>query len=512
MNGAQPVAWTVAGSDSGGGAGLQADLRALDAFDVHGCSAVAAVTAQNSVSVQRIDAVSPDLLDAQLAALAADMPPAAIKTGLLGSAANLRVLAAWIDRLRRHNPALAVVVDPVLRSSTGASFADDELLRALRHELLPRATLATPNRAEAAALLGVGALRGREDIGRAAKALRKMGCGAVAITGGDAGGDRSEDYADTPHATGWLSLPRVATPHSHGTGCVFASSAAAAMARGFVAIEALILAKMATTHALRHSYAAGTGAGPVRPRAGFALDSENLPSFSIPGQTGATRFAPLSHAGLGLYAVVDSAAWVRRVLDAGVRTVQLRIKDPNHPALRREIAGSVAAARAADAQLFVNDHWQTAIEEGAYGVHLGQEDLAIADLAAIAGAGLRLGVSTHAYWEVCRAWALKPSYIACGPIHATDAKAMPWVPQGNGNLAYWCALLPLPVVAIAGMDAARATQAAQCGAAGVAVISAITAAPSPETAIAALMEAIDRPVGRTREYQHVALPQSTLSS
>jgi thiamine monophosphate synthase len=89
---------------------------------------------------------------------------------------------------------------------------------------------------------------------------------------------------------------------------------------------------------------------------------------------------------------------------------------------------------------------------------------------------------------------------------------MPWVPQGNGNLAYWCALLPLPVVAIAGMDAARATQAAHCGAAGVAVISAVTAAPSPETAIAALREAIDRPVGRTRQYQHVALPQSTLLS
>jgi hydroxymethylpyrimidine kinase/phosphomethylpyrimidine kinase/thiamine-phosphate diphosphorylase len=512
MNGAPPVAWTVAGSDSGGGAGLQADLRALDAFEVHGCSVVAAVTAQNSVSVQRIDAVSPDLLDAQLAALATDMPPAAIKTGLLGSAANLRVLAAWIDRLRRHNPALAVVVDPVLRSSTGAPFADEDLMLAYRHELLPRASLTTPNRAEAAALLGVGALHGRADIERAARALREMGCGAVAITGGDAGGDCSEDYADTSHASGWLSLPRVATPHSHGTGCVFASSAAAAMARGFVAIEALILAKMATTHALRHSYAAGTGAGPVRPRAGFALDCRNLPSFSIPGQAGATRFAPLSHAGLGLYAVVDSATWVRRVLDAGVRTVQLRIKDPNHPALRGEIAGSVAAARAAGAQLFINDHWQAAIEEGAYGVHLGQEDLATADLAAIARAGLRLGVSTHAYWEVCRAWALKPSYIACGPIHATQAKAMPWVPQGNGNLAYWCALLPLPVVAIAGMDAARATQAAHSGAAGVAVISAVTAAPSPETAIAALREAIDRPVGRTRQYQHVALPQSTLLS
>jgi len=487
---APAIVWTVAGSDSGGGAGLQADLRAFDAFGVHGCSVVAAVTAQNSVSVRQVEAASPALLDAQLAALAGDMTPSAIKTGLLGSAANLRVLVTWIDRLRERKPSLALVVDPVLRSSTGASFADEELLEAYRRELLPRATLATPNRAEAAALLGVAPLHKRADVEQAAKALREMGCHAIAITGGDAGSADSDDYACTSHASGWLSLPRVATPHSHGTGCVFASTAAAALANGFVAVEALILAKMATTHALRHGYAAGAGAGPVRPRAGFALDSGNLPAFSIPGQTGVPAFAPLADPALGLYAVVDSAAWVRQVLDAGVRTVQLRIKDPQHPSLRAEVRESIAAAEAVGAQLFINDHWKVAIEEGAYGVHLGQEDLATADLASIARAGLRLGVSTHAYWEVCRAWSLRPSYVACGPIHPTQAKAMPWIPQGNGNLAYWCALLPLPVVAIGGMDIERAAQASQCGAAGVAVISAITAAPSPATAIDQLQAAI----------------------
>jgi thiamine-phosphate diphosphorylase len=208
--------------------------------------------------------------------------------------------------------------------------------------------------------------------------------------------------------------------------------------------------------------------------------------------------------------VVDSAAWVRRVIDAGVRTVQLRIKDPAHPRLREEVRASVAAARAAGAQLFINDHWRIAIEEGAYGVHLGQEDLAIADLDAIARAGLRLGLSTHAYWEVCRAWAIQPSYIACGPIHPTAAKAMPWIPQGNGNLAYWCSLLPCPVVAIAGMDVTRATQAVECGAAGVAVISAITAAASPEKAIAELQNALIRQSAGTSTYRHAALPQSTL--
>jgi hydroxymethylpyrimidine kinase / phosphomethylpyrimidine kinase / thiamine-phosphate diphosphorylase len=508
-----PIVWTVAGSDSGGGAGIQADLRAFDAMDVHGCSAIAAVTAQNSVSVTRIAPLAAELLDAQLAALAADMPPAAIKTGMLGSVENLRVLVHWIDVLRAANPALAVVVDPVLAATTGTAFADDDLLQALLAQLLPRATLITPNRREAAALLGLPALPGRSDVEHAARALVQAGCPSVVITGGDAGGEDCEDFAITPQAEGWLRNSRVATPHNHGTGCVFASSAAAALALGFVPMEALVIAKMATTHGLRHSYAAGAGAGPVRPRTDFGQHVANLPALALmtqpmaapgvrpldtphsarwhrhgSGQT-AQGFVPLDDPALGLYAIVDTSGWVQRVLDAGVRTVQLRIKNPQQADLRQQVRASVAAARAAGAQLFINDHWQVAIEEGAYGIHLGQEDLATADLAQIAAAGLRLGVSTHAFWEVCRAWALRPSYIACGPIHPTQAKAMPWIAQGNGNLAYWCRLLPLPVVAIAGMDAPRTREAAAAGAAGVAVISAITAAASPEQAIATLTSA-----------------------
>jgi hydroxymethylpyrimidine kinase / phosphomethylpyrimidine kinase / thiamine-phosphate diphosphorylase len=509
VSNARPVVWTVAGSDSGAGAGLQADLRAFDAFGVHGCSAVAAVTAQNSVSVERIEAVSSDLLDAQLEALAADIPPIAIKTGMLGSAANVRVLVKWIDRLRESSTALAVVVDPVLRSTTGASFVDEALLDAYRRELLPRATLVTPNRNEAARLLGLPPLQSRGDVEAAAKALRELGCKSVAITGGDSGGARSEDYVDAPYASGWLTLPRVDTMHHHGTGCVYASSAAAALALGFVAVEAAVLAKMATTHALRNAYAAGRGAGPVWPRDDFALQADNLPAFGIPGVQDVPAFTPLSQPALGLYAIVDSAAWMRRVIDAGVRTVQLRIKDANAAGLREEIRASIAAARQANAQLFINDHWQLAIEEGAYGVHLGQEDLAIADLSAIARAGIRLGISTHAYWEVCRARALRPSYIACGPIHPTKAKAMPWIPQGNGNLAYWCSLLDVPVVAIAGMDAQRATEAMQCGASGVALISGITAAASPEGMISTLQQALAKGL-ETPKYQPPALPQSTL--
>jgi hydroxymethylpyrimidine kinase / phosphomethylpyrimidine kinase / thiamine-phosphate diphosphorylase len=504
------IVWSVAGSDSGAGAGLQADLRAFEAMDVHGCTVVAAITAQNSVGVQLIAPVDAAVFEAQLAALADDMPPAAIKVGMIGSMDNLRVLVRWIDRLRQINPNLAVVVDPVLGATTGASFAQADLIQAYRDELLPRADVMTPNRTEAALLLPQTPLIDASAIAQAAQCLQTLGCKTVIITGGDAQGLNSEDYCLSPHAEGWLRLPRVPTVHNHGTGCVFASTVAAAMARGFVSMEALIIAKMATTHALRHAYAAGQGAGPVRPWSDFAQHIENLPTFSLPRdstQTPLLKFEPLTDADLGLYAVVDSADWVQRVLTFGVKTVQLRIKTPVLVDIRREVQLSVQYAKAANAQLFINDHWQLAIEEGAYGVHLGQEDLHVADLQAIAQAGLRLGLSTHCYWEVCRAWALQPNYIACGPMYATQSKDMPWQPQGTHNVAYWSTLLPLPLVAIGGINVERAAQARQAGAAGVAVISAITAAASSEAAIMALKQAIDDVKTRIITPK---LPKSTL--
>ena len=470
--GARPVVWSIAGSDSGAGAGLQADLKALQAFGVHGCTAVAAITAQNSVAVTRVEPVSAELLDAQLSALAQDMPPQSIKTGLLGSVDNVRVVCRWVDRLRAQGLPVALVVDPVLSSTTGASFAGEALVQAYVQELLPRATLVTPNRAEA------------ERLGLRVGQARTAGQPSMVVTGGDDAKAEglASDWFSSPQASGWLSLPRVDTAHHHGTGCTFAATAAAALASGYCVADAVVLAKMATTHALRHAYAAGQGAGPVQALPDFAQHVENLPWLKA--QPGAqSAFPDLSNKALGVYAVVDSAAWVRRVLAAGIRTVQLRIKDPAEPTPAAQIAESVAIAHATPgAQLFINDHWQLALQHGAYGVHLGQEDLDDVDLGALRNAGVRLGLSTHSYWEVARAWALRPSYIACGPIFATQSKDMPWIPQGLDNLRYWANVLPLPVVGIAGIDASNVADVAATGAASAAVISAIAKAPDSEQA------------------------------
>lgn len=486
--GGRPIVWSIAGTDSGGGAGLAADLRAAEAFGVHLCPVVAAVTAQNSRAVTRVQPMELELLQAQLAALADDLFPRAVKTGLLGGAAQVGAVARAVDALRARDAAVALVVDPVLASSTGASFADEETIGAYR-ALIARATVVTPNRGEAARLLGRADLPSAA-VPEAAAQLRAWGAQAVAITGGDGEGELAADYIDTPQARGWLALPRIATAHTHGTGCVYATSAAAALAGGYCEADALVLAKLAAAAALRAGYAAGSGAGPVEPQADFARAP--LPTLHPKAPvTEPVPFAPLL-APLGLYAIADSAAHVERLLAAGCRSVQLRIKQAPPQALRAEVERAVAAARALGAQLFVNDHWRLALDCGAYGVHLGQQDLDAIDaddLERLRRAGMRLGVSTHSYWEVCRARALAPSYVACGPIHATATKEMPWIPQGEDNLAYWCAVLAEPVVAIGGMDVARAAAAAACGADGVAVLRALSDAAGLPTAVAALREA-----------------------
>ncbi len=499
MGPVRPVVWSVAGNDSGAGAGLQADLRAFDACGVHGCTVVATLTAQNSCAVQRVEAVSASMLDAQLAALAEDLRPRVIKTGLLGSAEAVQVLAGWVRRLRAAAPdqPVALVIDPVWRASTGASMAGEGLRQALLSELLPLATVITPNRAEAAWLLGLATPRPWPEM---ARDLAALGPSGVVITGGDgtdlgADADLACDWLHSVEASGWLFAPRLRAPHNHGTGCVFASTLASALAHGFAVADATVLAKMMVTEALRHGYAAGSGAGPVAPQIGFAARPENLPGFRPDDLIAAQPEAFAPERGLDLYAVVDSAAWVERLAQAGVRTVQLRLKPDVALArgvdLRVEIERCVALQKRFDLKFYVNDHWALAMEAGAYGVHVGQEDLAHVDVAAIRRAGLRLGLSTHSLWELARAWALRPSYIACGPVHATTTKDMPWQPQGLHNLGWWRQMVPgLPVVGIGGFTPERLEAAASTGVDGLAVLSGITAAADPEAAVRAYQAAL----------------------
>jgi thiamine-phosphate pyrophosphorylase len=193
---------------------------------------------------------------------------------------------------------------------------------------------------------------------------------------------------------------------------------------------------------------------------------------------------------LGLYAVLPTAEWVGRMARAGVPTVQLRFKSDDAAAVRREVQAAVQAVRGTPALLFINDHWREAMAAGAYGVHLGQEDMEIADFAAILSAGLRLGLSSHGYAEMVRADRLSPSYIAMGAVYPTTLKRMATAPQGPGRLGAYVRLLRhYPGVAIGGIDADKFPAIKATGVGSLAVVRALTGAEYPEQAAARLMAA-----------------------
>ena len=251
------VVLTVAGSDSGGGAGIQADLLTFAAHGVHGTSAITAVTAQNSVAVLDWVALDPRMVVAQMEAVASDMPVAATKTGMLATAAIVSAVAAAIARLRLP----LVVVDPVMVAKSGDRLLDRDAETAYRERLLPLATVVTPNLPEAESLLG-RPVRTLAEMREAARALRAMGPRAVVVKGGHLEGDAVDVFWDGERMED-LSAPRIATKNTHGTGCTYSAAIAARLALGDPLLDAVRGAKAYLTEAIRRSYSVGRGHGPV---------------------------------------------------------------------------------------------------------------------------------------------------------------------------------------------------------------------------------------------------------
>lgn len=244
----------IGGSDSGGGAGVQADVKALHAVGVHACTAVTAVTAQDSVAVRGVWEVPAESLRGQLRAVLDDLRPDAVKTGMLPSAAAVEVVAGELG----DQP---LVVDPVGVSSTGHRLAGPDALTALVELLLPRATVVTPNLAELQVLTGV---RASDETGMLEGALAVLALGPrwVLVTGGHLEGDAVDLLHDGGEPL-WLRAPRVETPHDHGTGCTLAAALAGHLALGASVPEAAGAAKELVTRGLERAYPLGEGPGPV---------------------------------------------------------------------------------------------------------------------------------------------------------------------------------------------------------------------------------------------------------
>jgi hydroxymethylpyrimidine/phosphomethylpyrimidine kinase len=247
---------SVAGSDSGGGAGIQADLKTMLACGVHGMSVVTAVTAQSTLGVDGVWDVPVDAVAAQLDAVLDDIGVDAVKTGMLSSAATVSLVA---DRLRRIEA--PVVVDPVRVSSSGTSLLADDAVDVLRTELLPLATVVTPNLAEVEQLTGF-VVRREQDLRAGADAVLALGPAWVLVKGGHLDGDAVDLLTDgtTEHL---LRAERIDNPHSHGTGCTLASAIASRLALGDDVPAAATYAKEYVTGAIRCGFALGTGTGPV---------------------------------------------------------------------------------------------------------------------------------------------------------------------------------------------------------------------------------------------------------
>jgi hydroxymethylpyrimidine/phosphomethylpyrimidine kinase len=251
-----PIALTIAGSDPSGGAGIQADLKTFHQFGVYGEAVITLLTVQNSVRVSRVVVMPPALVLEQLAAVLEDIPPAAAKTGALGSAEMVEAVA----RAAGDFP-FPLVVDPVMVSKHGLSLLPDAAVAAIRERLLPRAFLITPNVPEAEALTGL-TIRTLEDMRGAVCHLLELGARAVLIKGGHLEGDATDLLFD---GTRWheFPAPRVATPHTHGTGCTYSAAITAALARGLALADAVALAKRFIHEAIRTNPGLGQGSGPV---------------------------------------------------------------------------------------------------------------------------------------------------------------------------------------------------------------------------------------------------------
>ncbi|MEX1214679.1 thiamine phosphate synthase [Saccharospirillum sp.] len=483
MSEPRAIVWSIAGSDSGGGAGIQADALTITALGGHAATVITSVTAQNSLGLVMADPVSLAAFHAQLMALADDLPPVAIKIGLLASVDQISHLVRSLLVWRERWPGLAVVLDPVAIATSGDALTDRAVYASL-HRLLPLVDLVTPNKPELSWLTGCGG----EPVAQqeAAQKLHRDTGTAILLKGGhDTVGEEVTDQL-FDHSGHWrLRQPRLSTPHTHGTGCTLSSAWATARALGYDLMDAVAIANAFVYRGLKQAYATGQGAGtlaraPVTDLSSleFAdIDRERdapAPAKPFPGLT-----RPL-----GIYPVVSDLTQLETLLAAGASTLQLRLKSLDTERLATQINRAVELGERYQAQVFINDHWALALEFGAYGVHLGQEDLASADLVAIQRGGLRLGVSTHGFAEVRRAQRLLPNYIALGHVFETETKVMSSQPQGLDRLAQYQRLIgsQCPTVAIGGIKARHLDAVAACGVSGVAMVTAITEAESPPQA------------------------------
>ncbi|PKI74854.1 hypothetical protein CRG98_004626 [Punica granatum] len=465
---------TVAGSDSGGGAGIQADLKACGARGVYCSTVITALTAQNTAGVQGVNMVSEEFVAEQLKSVLSDMHVDVVKTGMLPSVGIVKVLLHSLNEF----PHLALVVDPVMVSTSGDVLAGPSILEVFREELLPRADIVTPNLREASTLLGGKQIETVADMHEAAKLLHDMGPRNVLVKGGDLPGsfDAVDVFFDGEEFYE-LRSARVRTHNTHGTGCTLASCIAAELAKGSPTLSAVKVAKRFVETALDYSKEIVVGDGPQGPFDHFLMLKREM--------QGSRKHWIFEPSRLFLYAVTDSVMnknWDRSITDAvkaaiegGATIVQLREKEAETGYFIEAAKSCLEVCRSHGVSLLINDRVDVALACDADGVHVGQSDMPVRVARALLGPDKIIGVSCKTPEQAHRAWTDGADYIGCGGVYPTNTKANNKT-IGLDGLKAVCLASKLPVVAIGGIGPSNAGAVMEIGAPnlkGVAVVSAL---------------------------------------
>ena len=480
MTSKRPLVLIAATVDSGGGAGITADILSIHDHGAWGLPLVNAVSSQSLKRVAGIENISAAMFSNMLDVALSDWEEiSAVKVGLMP---DRKTLDIFLTALETKLKGVKVVWDPVLTATAGRLESAD--LKSNLSRILKVTTIFTPNLPEALELAGWDKARLKQDgVFELGRFFVKMGAKNVIIKGGHLGDSvaTADDVFVSERLSFLMRLPKAAGDGAHGGGCALSSALAALLAKDYAPEDAAVLAKAYVYHGILDPDLQSDGGRPPVGHHGLICSLKYFPEIFEEGFPQKAEPFPLCPTQLGLYPVVDSVEWVETLLAMGVRTIQLRIKDKNDPQLAEKIKRSVFLSKTYKARLFIDDHYDLAIAAGAYGVHLGMEDLRTADLEKIRKSGLRLGVSTHGLYEMLKGLQLNPSYIALGHIFPTKSKVMPSKPQGVEKLDHEAALLEnvVPTVAIGGIKLHNLADVLSTKVGSVALITGITQSDDP---------------------------------
>lgn len=478
---------TIGGSDSAGCSGIQADIKAISAFNLHAACVLTSVTAQNTQAVIHNQRLETDTVRSQLEAIVSDLSVGAIKIGLLGNASVIRTIAEVVDKHALSK--IPIIVDPVISSSTGQLLLDPQAQQELLLQLLPCATLFTPNCDEAQILTGID-IQTIDDAINAGRSLLASGCGAILIKGGHFTFAPTTDVLVLPDQVITFPAKKIPTANTRGTGCSLASAIAACMATEIPLVESIRAAKNFVRRSIAAGYSVGSGPGPI--------DSLHWQRYPILPKVALGRFHAITDQNLQTtYSHLEVA---KLALEGGADVIQYRDKANLTSAQRIEVATELShLCKAHKANLIINDRTDIARSTSAAGVHLGKNDLSPTVARHILGPNAYIGKTANSYEEALAAEQLPIDYLGVGPIFKTTSKSNAPAPLGLATLEKIAKQVTKPIIAIGGIEPELVGSVIEAGAYGIAILSGLWKGSNPLIDIQAYSQSLQEAAFEKRD-------------